>query len=117
MSKTYVEHILELRKNSALRSYEELTKRFVKVLTGIEVALSAKPEDHPAFDEAARAEVLKGFNDELQSLIKQAKIRIEKHTAEVGQYELLNDIRLGKVRLVDPETNEPVKVYFSTLEV
>lgn len=116
MSKTCVEQTFEERKSAALKEYKNLLVKLVDIVERIqylsEMRKVASDIDRQVFDFDTS-----NLENQLRILCRHTKRMLNKHTAEVGQYELLNDIRLGKVRLVDPETNEPVKVYFSTLEV
>lgn len=105
MSKTYVEKFLEDVKSER----QTFRNTVIDRIKFIQKTWSGDPEDN---DHNVLAR-MQNAAKMVESLTKEMKL----HDAIVGQYELLNDIRLGKVRLVDPETNEPVKVYFSTFEV
>ena len=115
MSKTYVEQTFEERKSAALKEYRNLLVKLVDVVERIQFLNSMQKEagniDRQDFDFNAS-----NLENQLRILCRYAKHMLNKHTAEVGQYELLNDIRLGKVQVVNPETNEPVTITFSTVE-
>lgn len=116
MSKTNVEQTFEERKSAALQEYKNLLVKLVDIVERIQFLNIMRKEagniDRQDFDFNAS-----NLENQLRILCRHAKRMLNKHTAEVGQYELLNDIRLGKVQVINPETNEPVKVYFSTVEV
>lgn len=116
MSKTYVEQTFEERKSAALKEYRNLLVKLVDIIERIQYLNSMRKEvgdiDQQVFDFNTS-----NLENQLRILCRHTKRVLNKYTAEVGQYELLNDIRLGNVKVVNPETNEPVKVYFNTLEV
>ena len=115
MSKTYVEQTFEERKSAALKEYRNLLVKLVDIVERIQFLNSMRKEagdvDRQDFDVNAS-----NLENQLRILCLHAKHMLNKHTAEVGQYELLNDIRLGKVKLVDANTNKLVKVHFGTFE-
>lgn len=116
MSKTYVEQTFEERKSIALKEYRNLLTKLVDIVERIQFLNSMRKEagdkDRQVFDFNTS-----NLENQLRILCRHAKRVLNKYTAEVGQYELLNDIRLGKVQVVNPETNEPVTITFSTVEV
>lgn len=105
MSKTYVEKILEDVKSER----QTFRNTVIDRIMFIQKAWAGDPEDN---DHAVLAR-MQNAAKMVESLTKEMKL----HDAIVGQYELLNDIRLGKVKVVNPETNEPVMITFSTVEV
>ena len=115
MSKTYVEQTFEERKSAALKEHKNLIVKLVDIVERIQYLNSMRKEagniDRQDFDFNAS-----NLENQLRILCRHAKHMMNKHTAEVGKYELLNDIRLGKVQVVNPETNEPVTITFSTVE-
>ena len=115
MSKTYVEQTFEERKSAALKEYRNLLVKLVDIVERIQFLNSMRKEagniDRQDFDFNAS-----NLENQLRILCLHAKHMLKKHTAEVGQYELLNDIRLGKVQVINPETIEPVTITFSTVE-
>lgn len=115
MSKTYVEQTFEERKSAALKEYRNLLTKLVDIVERIQFLNSMRKEagdvDRQDFDFNAS-----NLENQLRILCRYSKRVLNKYTAEVGQYELLNDIRLGKVQVVNPETNEPVMITFSTVE-
>lgn len=116
MSKTYVEQTFEERKSIALKEYRNLLMKLVDIVERIQYLNSMRKEagdiDRQVFDFSTS-----NLENQLRILCRHAKRMLNKYTAEVGQYELLNDIRLGKVQVVNPETNKPVTITFSTAEV
>jgi hypothetical protein len=116
MSKTCVEQTFEERKSTALKEYKNLLVKLVDIVERIQYLNSVRKEagdiDRQVFDFNTS-----NLENQLRILCRHAKHVLNKYTAEVGQYELLNDIRLGKVQVVNPETNEPVTITFSTAEV
>lgn len=115
MSKTYVEQTFEERKSAALKEYRNLLVKLVDIVERIQFLNNMRKEagniDRQDFDFNAS-----NLENQLCILCRHAKHMLNKHTAEVGQYELLNDIRLGKVQVINPETIEPVTINFSTVE-
>ena len=115
MSKTYVEQTFEERKSAALKEYRNLLVKLVDTVERIQFLNSMRKEagvvDRQDFDFNAS-----NLENQLRILCQYSKRVLNKYTAEVGQYELLNDIRLGKVQVVNPETIEPVTITFSTVE-
>ena len=115
MSKTCVEQTFEERKSAALQEYKNLLVKLVDIVERIQylngMRKAAGDVDRQVFDFSTS-----NLEDQLRILCRHAKHVLNKHTAEVGQYELLNDIRLGKVQVINPETNEPVTITFSTAE-
>lgn len=103
MSETIVEQELFTARSRAIRQYAVTLKLFIDHVKHLE--------------EADTPEKLAEAIENLRQCKDLAEVRLTMHGAKIGQYRLLNDIRLGKVKVVNPETNEPVKVYFSTLEV
>lgn len=116
MSKTCVEQTFEERKSAALKEYKNLLVKLVDIVERIqyisEMRKVASDIDRQVFDFDTS-----NLENQLRILCRHAKRMLNRHTAEVGQYELLNDIRLGKVQVINPETNEPVMITFSTVEV
>lgn len=104
MSKTYVEKFLEDVKSER----QTFRNTVVDRIMFIQKTWAGDPEDndHNVLARMQRAAKM------VESLTKEMKM----HNVVVGQYELLNDIRLGKVQVVNPETNEPVVITFSTVE-
>ena len=104
MSKTYVEKFLEDVKSER----QTFRNTVVDRIMFIQKTWAGDPEDndHNVLARMQRASKM------VESLTKEMKM----HDAVVGQYELLNDIRLGKVKLVDADTNKLVKVHFGTFE-
>lgn len=49
-------------------------------------------------------------------MVKDLTNEMKMYDALVGQYEILNDIRLGKIKLVDASTNKLLKVKFDTID-
>lgn len=115
MSKTCVEQTFEERKSVALKEYKNLLMKLVDVVERIQY-LSEMRKVASAIDLQVFDFDTSNLENQLRILCRHAKRMLNKHTAEVGQYELLNDIRLGKVQVVNPETNEPVTITFSTVE-
>lgn len=115
MSKTCVEQTFEERKSAALKEYKNLLVKLVDIVERIQYLNNMRKEaghiDRQVFDFSTS-----NLENQLRILCRHAKHVLNKHTAKVGQYELLNDIRLGKVQVVNPETNEPVTITFSTAE-
>ena len=115
MSKTNVEQTFEERKSAALKDYRNLLVKLVDIIERIQFLNSMRKEagdiDRQDFDFNTS-----NLENQLRILCRHVKRMLNRHTAEVGQYELLNDIRLGKVKVVNPETNEPVLITFSTVE-
>lgn len=116
MSKTCVEQTFEERKSAALKEYKNLLTKFVDIVERVQylnaMRKAAGDVDQQVFDFSTS-----NLENQLRILCRHANRMLNKHTTEVGQYELLNDIRLGKVKVVNPETNEPVMITFSTVEV
>lgn len=115
MPKTYVEQTFEERKSIALEEYRNLLTKLVDIVERIQFLNSMRKKagdvDRQDFDFNAS-----NLENQLRILCRHTKRVLNKYTAEVCQYELLNDIRLGKVQVVNPETNEPVMITFSTVE-
>jgi hypothetical protein len=115
MSKTCVEQTFEERKSAALKEYKNLLVKLVDIVERVQylnnMRKAASDIDRQVFDFNTS-----NLENQLRILCRHTKHVLNKHAAEVGQYELLNDIRLGKVQVVNPETNEPVTITFSTVE-
>lgn len=117
MSKTNVEQTFEERKSAALKDYRNL---LIKLIDSVERILYFKGMQKTANDDTESQTLdlgISNLENRVSILCQHAKRMLNKHTTEVGQYELLNDIRLGKVKVINPETNEPVMITFSTVEV
>lgn len=51
-----------------------------------------------------------------RSASKSSSLEYKRLKALVGQYTLLNDIRTGKAKVIDSETNEPVEISFTSID-
>lgn len=102
MSKTFVEYTLNSHKDNAIKSYASLLRQFIGIMD--------------VLDNAKTADVLPQVFKSLRDCRDKAKIRLLKHTVQLDQFTLLNDIRRGKVKLVDAETNKLLPVKFHTLD-
>lgn len=54
--------------------------------------------------------------DKFNNLYEKVKLQLENTPVYIGHYEILNDIRRGKVKLVDAKTNKLAKINLSILD-
>lgn len=103
MAKTFVEKFLEDAKEERQGFRNTVMDRIIKI---------RKIWDG---DEDSWHTLLPNMQNASQ-LVRGLVLEMKMYDALVGQYELLNDIRLGKVKLVDANTNKLIKVKFNTID-
>lgn len=99
MTKTCAEQFLEDTRAEALRKFYNLNEKFLHSVRAVIEA--PDPEDY------------KMAKWSLTQWLDGAKHLLEVHAARVGLLSQVNDIRLGKYKLVDAETGEAKELMFA----
>lgn len=99
MTKTCVEQFLEDTREEALRKFYNFSRSFLDSVRAV--------------IEAPDPEVYAEAKWSLLHWIDGAKSLLEVHAARVGLLSQVNDIRLGKYKLVDAETGEAKELMFA----
>lgn len=103
MAKTFVEKFLEYAKAQRQEFRNTVIDRIIHIKN-----IWDNPEDLPHA-------ILANMKNAAQ-MVKDLTNEMKMYDALVGQYEILNDIRLGKIKLVDASTNKLLKVKFDTID-
>lgn len=116
MSKTYVEFMLEQKKSRVIRNYEKLLNRFIEYMDQLATSKLFLEHLNPVNMQEMKLGIYEELTDKFNNLYEKVKHQLEDACVNIGHYEILNDLRRGKVKLVDAETNKPVKINFHTLK-
>lgn len=101
MTKTCVEQFLEEAKEEAFRKFYHFSEGFLHSVRAV------IEEPDPAAYADAKWSLLQWMDG--------AKSLLEVHAARVGLLSLMNDIRLGKYKLVDTKTEEAKDIEFTSV--
>lgn len=115
--RTYVEFMLEQKKSCAIRNYEKLLKRFVECMDQLATSKLFLEHLNSSNIPAMKLGIYEELMDKFNNLYEKVKLQLENTPVYIGHYEILNDIRRGKVKLVDAKTNKLAKINLSILDV